>query len=380
MRFPPASALLPAGLRDMLPPDAWAEAHAVWQTICHLTANGYELVKPPLLEFEDTLLSGSGQSLARHSFRLMDSLSQQMMALRADMTPQVARIAGSRLANAPRPLRLAYAGEVMRISGTQLRPERQSCQIGCELIGSDSIHADAEIILLAVEALDRLGAKGVSVDLNLPTFVPNLLKSFDYSQHDADELAAAVERRHLTRVQRLSGEVTAIIDELIASSGPVDTALPALAKIEVPGDLRGELDRLADVVALVKTAMPDLSLTVDCVERRGFEYQTGLSFTLFVQDAGEVGRGGRYLIGRNPGETATGFTLTTDNLLRAVEPMPSAQKVYLPVGTSSADRDTLQAQGYITIKAMVEAPIGEEAARLGCQHIWDGSLIPIVGE
>ncbi len=375
MRMPATASLLPAGLRDMLAAESRQEARAVWQILCLMQANGYELVKPPLLEFEDTLLSGSGQSLARHSFRLMDSLSQQMMALRADMTPQIARVARSRLANAPRPLRLAYAGEVVRISGTQLRPERQSCQIGCELIGSDSIHADAEIILLAVEALRTIGVRGVSVDLNTPTLVLSLLQSYDYSQADADELAAAVERRHLTRVQRLGGEVSAIIDQLIACSGSVNTALPSLLAIGLPPAQRTQVEHLAAVVNLLKTAMPDLLLTIDCVERRGFEYQTGLSFTLFAE-TGEAGRGGRYLAGN---EAATGFTLTTDNLVGVLDTDAPQEKVYLPGGTLPAIRASLQGRGYVTVQALEDnLPAGSEAARLGCRYTWDGSdIIPV---
>ena len=101
-------------------------------------AHGYQRVKPPLLEFEDSLLAGSGAAVAEQTFRLMDPDSQRMMGLRADTTPQVARIATTRLADAPRPLRLSYAGQCLRVRGTQLAPDRQIAQAGIELIGHDS--------------------------------------------------------------------------------------------------------------------------------------------------------------------------------------------------------------------------------------------------
>ena len=120
-----AAALLPAGLMDVLPPAAAFEARTVERLIRYCESFGYERVKPPLIEFEETMLAGSGAALAAETFRLMDPISQRMLALRPDMTMQVARIASSRLAHRPRPLRLGYAGQVVRVRGTQRRPERQ---------------------------------------------------------------------------------------------------------------------------------------------------------------------------------------------------------------------------------------------------------------
>ncbi len=137
MNEPANRALLPAGLRDILPPFAEYEAKVVGRLAKYFTAHGYERVKPPLIEFEESLLSEAGAAMAPHSFRLMDPVSQRMLAVRADMTLQVARIATTRLANAPRPLRLSYAGQVLRVRGSQLRPERQFGQAGIELIGAD---------------------------------------------------------------------------------------------------------------------------------------------------------------------------------------------------------------------------------------------------
>ncbi|KGM30352.1 ATP phosphoribosyltransferase regulatory subunit, partial [Inquilinus limosus] len=147
------TALLPEGFYDVLPPDAAQEAAVIERMMAVLGGHGFDRVKPPLVEFEDTLLSGVGASMARHTFRLMDPMGSRMLGLRADMTVQVARIARSRLAAAPRPLRLAYAGQVLQVRGTQLRPERQFAQVGAELIGGAQPAADAEAALLAVEAL-----------------------------------------------------------------------------------------------------------------------------------------------------------------------------------------------------------------------------------
>ena len=138
-------ARLPAGLRDVLPPDAAAETETTARLLAAFASRGYEQVDPPLLEFEESLLIGAGAATAEQTFRLMDPVSHRMMGLRTDITVQVARIATTRLRNLPRPLRLCYAGQVLRVKGTQLRPDRQFGQAGIELIGSDSSAADAEI-------------------------------------------------------------------------------------------------------------------------------------------------------------------------------------------------------------------------------------------
>ncbi len=170
--LPPNPALLPAGLRDLLPPDAEAEARAVEALMGVFAAHGYQRVKPPLLEFEDSLLAGSGAAVSEQTFRLMDPDSQRMMGLRADTTPQVARIATTRLAGAPRPLRLSYAGQCLRMRGSQLDPDRQVAQAGIELIGFDGPHADAEMVLVGAEALAAVGLGRPSFDLTLPTLSP----------------------------------------------------------------------------------------------------------------------------------------------------------------------------------------------------------------
>ena len=127
-------ALLPAGLRDVLPADAAFESDVGRDLLAIFARHGYEQVAPPLVEFEDSFLSGTGAAMARDSFRLMDPVSQRMMVVRSDITPQVARIATTRLAGAPRPLRLAYIGQVLLARGRQLRPQRQFRQAGVELV------------------------------------------------------------------------------------------------------------------------------------------------------------------------------------------------------------------------------------------------------
>ena len=186
-------ALLPAGLRDLLPPDAETEAASVEALMEVFTGHGYARVKPPLLEFADSLLAGAGAAVADQTFRLMDPDSQRMMGLRADTTPQVARIAATRLATAPRPLRLCYAGQCLLVRGSQLAPDRQIAQAGIELIGPDSPAADAEIVLVGAEALAAVGLTQFSFDLTVPTLSPALLDDAGIAGPDRLALVRSVD-------------------------------------------------------------------------------------------------------------------------------------------------------------------------------------------
>src|SRR5690242_14413404 len=198
-------ALLPAGLRDLLPAEAETEAASVEALMEVFASHGYQRVKPPLLEFEASLLAGSGAAVAEQTFRLMDPVSQRMMGLRADTTPQVARIATTRLANAPRPLRLSYAGQCLRVRGSQLAPDRQIAQAGIELIGCDNPAADAEIVLVGAEALASVGLTRISFDLTLPTLVPVLLDDAGIEGATRAALTRALDRKDAASVATHGG-------------------------------------------------------------------------------------------------------------------------------------------------------------------------------
>jgi len=373
--------LLPAGLGDMLPPEAAQEARTVETLMERLGAHGYERVKPPLIEFEESLLAGAGQGMASQTFRLMDPVSQRMMGLRTDMTLQVARIAGSRLKDAPRPLRLSYAGQVLRVKGTQLRPERQFAQVGAELIGSDSAHADAEAVLLSAGALQALGIDDLSIDLNLPTLVNAAASGADVGDGQTARLHAALERKDERALADLLGADSKglkLFVALLRCAGPADKAIAAIGALDLPPAARQEAKRLADVVALLRAAAPALKLTVDPVEYRGFEYQTGVSFTVFSLGVrGELGRGGRYLSGDN--EAATGFTLYLDTIMQAVTPLPQPPRLLLPLGAAWSEHRAWQGKGFVTVAALEAGEPRDQAKKMNCSHaLVDGKPVAVL--
>jgi ATP phosphoribosyltransferase regulatory subunit len=377
MNDAPHPALLPTGMRDLLPPEAELEAQVVARLMATLTAHGYERVKPPLVEFEDTLFAGAGAAMATATFRTMDPGSHRMIGVRADMTPQIARIAATRLGNAARPLRLSYAGQVLRVTGSEIRPERQIGQVGAELIGAASPAADVEAIVIAAEGLAGLGVPHLSVDLTLPTLVPAVVEAFALPAEHAALLRAALDHKDAAAVAASAGPAGPVLGRLLAAAGPAMAALAALDRLELPPKARTERARLGAVLDGLKDAAPELMVTVDPVENRNFEYQTGISFAFFAGGAamcgssGELGRGGRYQAGDPAApEPATGFTLYTDTILRTLPQIPPPPRVFLPPGNERRRAAALRAEGWITLAALDPAVDWRtEARRLGCTHI-----------
>ncbi len=301
--------LLPHGLRDRLPGEAAAQARTVRALLDRIEAHGYALVAPPLAEYEDGLaarLKSSRTELAR----FVDPLSQRTLAIRPDITPQIARIAATQLKDAPRPLRLAYAGPVLKLGATQLQPQREMMQVGAELIGSDSIDAAREIVLMAVEALTAAGVRGVTVDLTLPDLVQTLA-GLVLSPERIATLDALLDMKDA------GGLVDAGFADwlpLIAATGPVGSAIGALRAFDHAGLMA---TRIAGIEA-VAAALADVRVTLDPTERHGFEYQSWFGFSLFVEGAANaVGRGGSYAIEQSEGrdEPAVGFSVYADDLI-----------------------------------------------------------------
>ena len=370
-------ALLPAGMHDLLPPEAEIEAGVVAQLMATLAAHGYERVKPPLVEFEETLFSGAGAAMANSTFRMMDPVSHRMIGVRADVTPQIARIAATRLGGAPRPLRLSYAGQVLRVRGSEIRPERQIGQVGGELIGAAGPAADVEAITVAGAALAGLGVPHLTVDITLPTLVPAIAEAYGIDGEREAALRAALDHKDAAAVTALAGQAGKLLERLLFAAGPAATALAALDRLDLPKRANAERGRLGTVLDGLAAAAPALKATVDPVENRGFEYHSGISFTFFAGGSaahgplGELGRGGRYAAGDPAAaEPATGFTLYTDTILKALPEAPGPRRVLLPLGAERVRAEALRAAGWVTVAAL--ASVGDwrvEAQRLGCSHV-----------
>jgi ATP phosphoribosyltransferase regulatory subunit len=357
----PAADLLPEGLEDRLPQSAAAAARIERAVLDVLDAHGYDRVRPPLIEFEGSMARRMDGVRTRNLFRFVDPKSLRTLAVRSDMTPQVGRIAATGLAGKPRPLRLCYAGQVARIAGDQLDPRRENLQLGAELIGSDTVAAAAEVVELAIAALEAAGAPALSVDFTLPDLVDTLAaEEFPLDTEQVRGVRRELDAKDAGALREAGGEAYL---PLLYATGPFEEAIAKLAAVDAGGALASRIDGLKQIASRVAGRA---RLTLDPSERHGFEYQSWFGFTIYAEGVrGALGRGGTYRIGGSD-EVATGFSLYPEELVEAVKAAePGRRTVFLPLGHDARAAQRLRAEGWRTIAALSE---GDQAGALGCSH------------
>jgi ATP phosphoribosyltransferase regulatory subunit len=358
--------LLPEGLADRLPAEAALVTAAMRSALDVLDANGYDRVRPPLVEFERSMATRMDGVSPRRMFRFVDPASLRTLALRSDMTVQVGRIASTSLAGSARPLRLCYAGEVAVIRADQLDPARQKLQLGAELIGSDSAEAAGEIVSLAVEALAAAGASGISVDFTLPDLVDTLAeKALPLQPEQIDAVRRELDMKDAGALRQAGGEAYL---PLLYAAGPFEQAIERIAAVDAGGALASRIDGLRRIAARVEGTA---RVTLDPTERHGFEYQSWFGFTLYAEGLrGALGRGGTYTI-RGHEEPATGFSLYLDPLVEALDAPAARDCLFLPLGHDRAAAARLRSEGWRTVAALSGA---DHPAALGCSHMLEDNV------
>lgn len=363
--------LLPEGLADALPEEAAAISRAMRAVLDAMDGQGYDRVRPPLVEFEHALAQRMDGISPRRMIRFTDPASLRTLAVRSDMTVQVGRMAATVLAGAPRPLRLCYSGEVAVIKADQLDPARQRLQMGAELIGSESLAAAREAVELAVECLTAAGLTGISVDFTLPDLVDTLAAgAFPLAPERIEAVRRELDMKDAGGLVEAGGEAYL---PLLYAAGPVEDAIERLAAIDAGGALES---RLAAVREIARGLGGRARLTLDPTERHGFEYQSWLGFTLYADGArGTLGRGGTYII-HGSEEPAVGFSLYMAPLLEALGTAGEQRDtLFLPLDHDREAARRLRAIGWRTMAAVGE---GDDAAALGCSHaLRDGEAVPL---
>ena len=361
---------LPQGFADRLPPNADAASAVEAAILAAAALHGYERVDPPLVEYADALETRLKANGLHDAVRFVDPVSQRTLAIRPDLTAQVARIAATRMAHHPRPVRLSYAGAVLKLRASELAPARETRQIGCELIGLDSVLAAREVVTVAVEALAAAGATGVSIDFTLPDLV-DVLAAGSLPVNDVATLRERLDAKDAGAVAALAPAYLPLIE----AAGPFAAALARLRTFDAGGALASRLDGLATIAEAIPATV---SLTLDPTERHGFEYQTWLGFSLFANgSAREVGRGGTYTILHEDAreEPATGFSLFADALTR--ERAGQRRRLFLPYGTPAEEGARLRGDGWVTVAAL--EPVDTPEAQL-CTHVWRNGEAVFVAE
>jgi len=374
--------LLPEGIDEVLPPQAQRLESLRRQLLDFYHGWGYELVIPPFIEYIDSLLTGTGNDLDLQTFKLTDQLSGKLMGVRADITPQVARIDAHQLQREV-PTRLCYIGTVLHTRPAGFAGSRSPLQVGLELYGHSGVDSDVEVLQLMVETLALAGVSPVHIDLGHVGIYRCLAREAGLDAAEEAELFDALQRKarpEIEDMQRrglLAGAVGTMLCDLSELNGGAEVLDEARRRLAGAGEeVQAALDNLERVATVLAERRPEITLHYDLAELRGYHYHTGVVFAAFVPGHGQaIAQGGRYDdIGRVFGRAraATGFSTDLKTLL-ALAPVSAEAPVggiFAPCSEDSALRARvaeLRAQGERVVCALPGQHGG--AGDMGCDRL-----------
>jgi ATP phosphoribosyltransferase regulatory subunit len=375
---PRESWLLPDGIEEVLPPEA-EHLEALRRRILDLfRVWGYELVMPPFVEYLESLLTGMSHDLDLQTFKLIDQLTGRMMGVRADMTPQVARIDAHRL-NRDVPTRLCYLGTVLHARPSRLDGVRSPLQVGAELYGHAGIASDVEVIRLMLETLQCAGIDSIHLDLGHMGVFRGLAKFAGLDAEQESVMFGLLQRKansELTsqlKAWRVAPRAAAMIGALPDLQGELSVLRRARQLLRgAPAGVRNALDAMAAVGAQLRRLQPGLPVHVDLAELRGYHYHTGVMFAAYQPGRGQaLALGGRYdnlgkVFGR--GRPATGFSADLRALLPAAPATPRRNsRILAPAGGDASLQaliERLRARGEVVVCALPGERVS--AGDMGC--------------
>lgn len=293
--------LLPDGVEEILPAEAYKLESLRRELLDLYESWGYQLVITPLIEFLDSLLVGSSHDLDLHTFKITDQLSGRMMGIRADITPQAARIDAHRL-NRAGPVRLCYADNVLHTKPRGIMTSRVPIRIGAELYGHSGVECDIELVCLMHETLSAIAIEDIHIVLGHVGIFRSLVSEASLDADTESSLFEAVQRKAYDEIDEvLEASVTdanlkSMLQQLTRLSGDENTLQEALSVFSnAPDSVKAELQELVAIVEGVKQRIPDIVLCFDLCELRGYEYHTGIVFAAYTSEYGRaVAKGGRY--------------------------------------------------------------------------------------
>ncbi|MDQ5908002.1 MAG: phosphoribosyltransferase regulatory subunit [Pseudomonadota bacterium] len=380
--------LLPEGIEEILPPAAGRLERLRRDLLDMYESWGYELIIPPLIEFLDSLLTGAGDDLELQTFKLTDQLSGRMMGVRADMTPQAARI-DAHLLKRHGPVRLCYMGTVLRTRADGFGGSRSPYQAGVELYGHRGWESDLEVLTLMLETLRISGISEIHLDLGHVAIFRELVGQAGLGPERERVLFEALQRKALPDIHQQLAEWALperqreLLQALAILNGGPEVLDEAEVRLAASGDRVGEaLTMLRRLVEALRQSWPDLPIHVDLAELRGYHYHTGVLFSAYTPGQGvAIAQGGRYdEIGQVFGRArpATGFSTDLATLLwLGVLPEVAATGIYAPpMGDAALETGvaSLRRQGERVIRALPGADV--EPCTLGC----DRQLAQTAGE
>lgn len=312
------NSLMPSGIIDLIDDRAANEFYLTQILINNFIKKGYRLVTPPLIEFEDNFKFAMEDLNLENIFRISDPISNKILYIRNDITPQIARIASTKLKNVKRPIKLTYTGEVLRSHGTQLHPERQLRQAGIELFGDNHEKAAIEVINVGIETLNKANVHNMIIDLTTPNLCDIIMKEAKIDEKNIKKAKSLLKIKDSENLKNIPN-CGKLLSKLSQASGEEQKALNILSKIDFSPKGKKLIKKLITICEGIKNNKKDLKITIDPIENRGFNYYSGIGFAIFSSTIKrEIGFGGQYFISVNDKkETGMGLSILFDGLLRA---------------------------------------------------------------
>lgn len=373
--------LLPDGIEEILPGQAWKLEMLRRKMLDMFSTWGYQLVIPPLMEYLESLLTGTGHDLDLQTFKITDQLSGRMMGIRADITPQIARIDACHLQSTS-PTRLCYIGTVLRTRSDSLGGTRSPMQMGAELYGHTGSASDVEILCLMIETLMLAGIRNVCIDLGHVGIYRLLCQMSGLPQEREFELFEMLQRKAQPEIRTflqttgIKESSRKMLAALVTLNGDITVLQQARIQLANAGpDVQKAIDYLQEVADTLLKRIPEQKLHIDLAELRGYQYKTGIVFAAFAHGQGqEIARGGRYdgisqIFGC--ARPATGFSVDLKTLvLLSPESGNITSGIYAPYSTDirlHAAVAALRAQGERVIYELPEQ--NATPAEMGCDRI-----------
>ena len=375
--------ILPEGIEEVLPEQA-ARYEAMRRMLLDLYASwGYELVIPPTIDFIESLLTGTGHDLDLQTFKLVDQMSGRTLGLRADMTPQVARIDVHQLQRDV-PTRLCYMGTVLRTRPESIGDSRSPLQVGAELYGHAGVESEVEIIGLMLQTFSALEIEDIYLDLGNVDIYRGLAKQAGLSKEVESQLFDMLQRKAVTEINTLldsldiDDKIKTMLSGLSSLNGDKSVFSKARELLsEADSSVTQAIDYLEKTAELMwqrldDINMGDIEVHFDLSELHGYHYKTGVVFAAFVPQLGQaIARGGRYddigkIFGR--ARAATGFSTDLKVLNQlSNKQFASAEKIFAPADEDLALKDKiteLRNEGKVVIQQLPD--IEADAAAMGC--------------
>ncbi len=315
-----ANWLLPEGVEEILPEDA-AQLEFLRRAILDdLQARGFQLVMPPVMEYVDSLLTGTGEELDTQTYKFMDQHTQRMLGIRADMTPQIARIDAHYL-HANEVNRLCYAGTVLRTQPDQMGGQRELLQLGAEVFGVDGHEADLQVIDAMLASLTLSKAPQITLSLGHVGIYRAILNSAAISKAQEARVFDVLLRKSAPDLDSLEQEINvANFQAMLRLQGGSEVLECATSELPNEPSISEALEELSVVVKHLQQTHPDVRVHIDLADISGYRYHTGLKYSAFVDGRGRtIAKGGRYdRIGERFGRArpATGFSTDLKSLIK----------------------------------------------------------------